>query len=102
MNRKLSLVVIAFGLACAGPTLAFDADHLAKVKASEDCTGCDLSGASLYFADLSDADLSATNLTDANLSRANLVGANLTGARMRHVILCNTIVSDGPVIYSGC
>jgi hypothetical protein len=36
MNRKL-LVVIAFGLACAGPTLAFDADHLAKVKAGEDC-----------------------------------------------------------------
>jgi uncharacterized protein YjbI with pentapeptide repeats len=82
MDRKLGFMVIAFWFACAGPTLAFDADHLAKVKAGEDCIGCDLTGANLYGADLTDADLS--------------------GAKMRGAILCNTTVSDGSVIYSGC
>jgi uncharacterized protein YjbI with pentapeptide repeats len=97
MNRKLGLAVIAFGFACAVPTLAFDADHLAKVKAGEDCIGCDLSEANLSVAYLSGADL-----TDANLDGAYLSGAYLFGAKMRGAILCNTIVSDGSVIYSGC
>jgi hypothetical protein len=92
MKRKLVLAVIAFGFACAGPTLAFDADHLAKVKVRENCIGCDLSG----------ADLSDANLYDANLTDANLYGADLSGAKMRGAILCNTTVSDGSLIYSGC
>jgi uncharacterized protein YjbI with pentapeptide repeats len=72
MNIKIALVVIAFGFSCAGPTLAFDANHLAKVKAYEDCMGCDLSG------------------------------ANLSSSQMRGAILCNTIMPYGSVIYSGC
>jgi uncharacterized protein YjbI with pentapeptide repeats len=117
MSRKLALVVIAFGLACAGPTLAFDADDLAKVKAGEVCIGCNLSyadltraslyGAYLYGADLTGADLTGADLTGADLSGADLSGASLRGANlsraeMRRAILCNTTVSDGSVIYSGC
>jgi uncharacterized protein YjbI with pentapeptide repeats len=117
MNRKLALMVIAFGFACAGPTLAFDADHLAKVKAGEDCIDCDLSGADLTLVDLSgadlsgadlsnsslpSADLSGANLSGANLHNANLTSVDLSGARMLGAILCNTIVSDGSIIYSGC
>jgi uncharacterized protein YjbI with pentapeptide repeats len=112
MNIKLALMVIAFGFACAGPTLAFDADHLAKVKAGEDCIDCDLSGADLTLVDLSGADLSGADLSNsslpsadlsgANLHNANLTSADLSGAKMLGAILCNTTVSDGSVIYSGC
>ena len=77
MNRKLPLVVIAFGLACAGPTLAFEAGDVAKATLAQECSRCDL--------------------TDANLS-----GANLLSSQMRGAILCNTIMPDGSLIYSGC
>ena len=51
--------------------------------------------------------LSIGSLKDADLSAANLVNANLTGADLgsaivMDIILCNTTMPDGSVIYSGC
>jgi uncharacterized protein YjbI with pentapeptide repeats len=85
-------------------------------------TRADLRGATLLFADLRSANLSGANLRSANLtgaylsgaelngadlSRANLTGADLrgadlSGADLLGAILCNTIMPDGSVIYSGC
>ena len=77
----------------------------------------DLTGANLQAADLTDAVLYAAELREANLSGAylkrahlrlavligaDLRGADLRGAKMNGVILCNTIMPDGSVIYSGC
>jgi uncharacterized protein YjbI with pentapeptide repeats len=42
------------------------------------------------------------NLVSADLSDANLDGTNLTGAAMKGITLCNTIMPDGSVLYSGC
>jgi uncharacterized protein YjbI with pentapeptide repeats len=107
MNRKLPLVVIAFGLACAGPTLAFDAGDVAKATLAQECSRCDLTDANLTDANLAGARLMGANLSGANLIGANLDGANLSGAnlsssQMRGAILCNTIMPDGSLIYSGC
>jgi len=36
------------------------------------------------------------------LSNANLEGAVLNNVSMKGVILCNTTMPDGSVVYSGC
>ena len=59
-----------------------DPADLQKLKDTNKCVECDLSG--------------------ADLLEANLEGANLSGAFMKGAILCNTIMPDGSVIYSGC
>ena len=64
--------------------------------------GANLTAASLRGADLSDADLREAFLKDADLSGADLSDAELKGAYMNGAILCNTIMPDGSVIYSGC
>ena len=61
-----------------------------------------LIGADLRGADLRGADLTDAFLRDTDLSAANLRDADLRGAQMNGVILCNTIMPDGSVIYSGC
>tara|TARA_B100000795_G_scaffold174500_1_gene131747 strand:- start:148 stop:513 length:366 start_codon:yes stop_codon:yes gene_type:complete len=103
---------------------AFSADpaDLQKLKDTGACVKCNLSGADLSGAGLSGANLMFANLELANLRNANLTGAflrganleganlasaDLTGAFMRgtymvEVLLCNTIMPDGSVIYSGC
>ena len=92
----------------ASSASAFDPDDLQKLKDTGNCEECALSGANLGM----DADLEGANLfkaflvdaylTDARLLSANLESANLRGAAMRGVILCNTTMPDGSVIYSGC
>lgn len=67
-----------------------------------DLSGAILAGATFSYADLSGADLSRANLSDADLSGANLSDANLDYATMNGVILCNTTMPNGSVIYSGC
>lgn len=61
---------------------AFDTAHLQKLKDTNECIACDLSG--------------------ANLAYASLRGANLKGAELMGAILCNTTMRDDSVIYSGC
>ena len=51
---------------------------------------------------LKNADLTLTNLESANLGGADLRGAKLDRAFMNEAILCNTIMPDGRIEYSGC
>ena len=62
----------------------------------------DLSGSNLSYSILGGANLRGADLTNANLSAARLREADLTSAMMNSVILCNTTMPDGSVIYSGC
>ena len=54
------------------------------------------------YMDLTGANLNNANLNNANLNNANLKGANLKGANLKGANLCNTIMPDASVIYSGC
>ena len=76
---------------------AYDEDDLEILKATGDCSACDLSEANLTGTNLYGADL-----TGADLSGADLMGANLKGAKMRGTILCNTTMPNGSIIYSNC
>ena len=66
----------------ASSASAADPADLQKLKDSKVCLTCDLS--------------------EANLEGADLRSAILNYARMRGAILCNTIMLDGSMIYSGC
>ena len=67
-------------------------EDLEKLKETNECPECDLSGANLKFA----------NLEWANLEWANLQGANTDYATMKGAILCNTTMPDGTKDNSGC
>ena len=100
-------VLVALLMTIGSQVSAFDYAHLQKLKDTNECVRCDLSGANLSGANLLRADLEGADLRYANLYGANLGGANLTHAElaatfMRATILCNTIMPDGSVIYSGC
>ena len=79
---KLLTVLAITAVMFASSASAFDPDDLQKLKDTGKCATCDLGG--------------------ADLSGANLEGANLAYAYMIDVILCNTTMPDGSVIYSGC
>jgi len=76
MKRTLTALTVAATM-FASSASAFDPDDLQKLKDTGNCERCDL--------------------VDANLDDAYLSGASMNGA-----ILCNTIMPDGSVIYSGC
>ena len=101
MKATLVGLTLAISLT-AGGAWAADPDDLQKLNDTGNCVKCNLSGANLEFAILSRADLSRADLKGANLSNANLFEADLKFAIMNGAILCNTIVPDGSVIYSGC
>ena len=96
----------------ASSAYAFDPADLQKLMDTNECVKCDLSGANLEGANLSGANLVSAYLAGANLAYADLNGANLAGADLesarlgrfdlRGATLCNTIMPDGSVIYSGC
>ena len=67
-----------------------------------DLQGAQLKGVNLGGANLKNADLTLTNLESANLGGADLRGAKLDRAFMNEAILCNTIMPDGRIEYSGC
>ncbi len=117
-----TVVLALLGAGAAAPVAAFNPRDLDELRANNACIKCDLAGADLTKANLRDADLmgadlSGADLTSANLRSADLTGANLTGAnleganlknadlkfaRMSGVVLCNTIMPDGRVRYTGC
>ena len=70
-------VLIAFLMMIGSQVSAVDPDDKQKLEDTKQCAQC-------------------------NLEAADLRGANLEGAKMKGVILCNTIMPDGSVIYSGC
>ena len=105
-------ILLAFLMTIGTQVGAADPADLKKLKDKGVCILCNLvsanlsdanlAGADLTGADLSNADLSNAYLEGANLDGTNLTGANLTGAAMKGITLCNTIMPDGSVIYSGC
>jgi len=70
-------VLIAFLMMIGFQVSAVDPDDKQKLEDTKQCAQC-------------------------NLEAADLRGANLEGAKMKGAILCNTIMPDGSVIYSGC
>ena len=116
MIRLLATITVAVTLVATSAS-AFDPAHLKRLMETNECKGCELSNANLLGAklrgailveailaraDLRNAILREANITGANLGGADLTGANLTRAYMNDVILCNTTMPDGSVIYSGC
>ena len=70
-------VLIAFLMMIGSQVSAVDPDDKQKLDDTKQCAQC-------------------------NLEAADLRGTNLEGAKMKGAILCNTIMPDGSVIYSGC
>ena len=70
-------VLIDFLMMIGSQVSAVDPDDKQKLEDTKQCAQC-------------------------NLEAADLRGANLEGAKMKGAILCNTIMPDGSVIYSGC
>ncbi|MBT6366680.1 MAG: pentapeptide repeat-containing protein [Bacteroidetes bacterium] len=70
-------VLIAFLMMIGSQVSAVDPDDKQKLEDTKQCAQC-------------------------NLEAADLRGANLEGAKMKGAILCNRIMPDGSVIYSGC
>jgi uncharacterized protein YjbI with pentapeptide repeats len=92
-----------------GPITTEIENNVDKLKKTNVCVECDLSGADLGEANLTGADLTEANLTnadltganlgwanltDANLGEANLTGANLTNANLTNAILDDVIGAD--------
>ena len=111
MQQLLATITVVATLAATSAS-AFDPAHLKRLMETNECKRCEFSNASLLgaklkgailaSADLRNAILREANITGANLGGADLTGANLTRAYMNDVILCNTTMPDGVVIYSGC
>ena len=97
-QTALTLVATMF----ASSASAADPDDLQKLEDTNDCVTCDLRAAYMTGASLRSANLRFSDLRDADLKEANLRGAFLEGAYMNGAILCNTIMPDASVIYSGC
>ena len=115
--KRLFAAVAVLATLVGSSASAFDPEHLKRLMETNECKGCELSNANLLgaklrgailveailaSADLRNAILREANITGANLGGADLTGANLTRAYMNDVILCNTTMPDGRVIYSGC
>ena len=96
MKRTLTALTLAASMFANGAS-AFDTVDLQKLKDTGDCMGCDLEGANLR-----EWPLMYANMSKADLTGADLKGAFMRGANMKGAILCNTIMPDGSVIYSGC
>ena len=111
MKRTLTALTVAATM-FASSASAFDPADLQKLLDTGNCYQCNLAGATLAGADLVGVNLEGANLRGVNLEGANLTdaflrGADLEGAKldfayMSGVILCNTTMPDGSVIYSGC
>ena len=86
MKQILATITVAVTLVASSAS-AFDPGHLKMLKDIGVCLNCDLGDA---------------NLNGADLSSAFLRNAKMRYARMKGVILCNTTMPDGSVIYSGC
>jgi len=87
VKKCLSLVLSVFVLTTTVNTAqAFNKNHLAQLKKTNQCPKCDLSRANLKGAKLFGAKLSRANLSRANLHKANLSGAKLIKAKLNGAI----------------
>ncbi|HXW68148.1 MAG TPA: pentapeptide repeat-containing protein [Dissulfurispiraceae bacterium] len=109
MTRR-TVAVLAITMLCMflmySIAFGFNAADLAALKATHNCSRCDLSGANLQGVNLKGANLSWTNLTRANLDGANLTGANLyeavlSGVNLTGARLSGSIWTDGITCTQG-
>ena len=82
MKRKAtSFVALALGMCLLySDADAYNDADVAKLKATNACEKCDLSGVNLASANLRQARLAGANLSNANLHKADLTGADLSTA----------------------
>jgi len=84
----------------ASSTSAFDPADLERLRTTNTCVECDLSGADLKGADLEGADLTGADLKGADLvggawlNGANFTDADLSGANFADAELIGTIFKD--------
>ena len=80
-NKSVLIIFLSLILSCfflSGDVFAYKQSDLKKLRDTNKCIKCDLSGANLQYTNLSGANLSETNLNKANLNKANLNKANLS------------------------
>ena len=81
-TSRLPLIVF-FSAVCSVVMLnvvtAENKDDRARLLATRECSGCDLTGTNLSPYDLHGVKVQAALLSDAILYRSNLAGADLTG-----------------------
>ena len=77
--KTLTVAIIFSFIGLAAPVYAENPDHVAKLKNTKQCPGCDLSGADLSKLNLKNANLKGANLRSANLSESNLLQADWKG-----------------------
>jgi len=77
---KHTLALIALTLTLTAPSLAQNADHIAKAKKGQSCQGCNLFQANLAYKDIADANFSESRLRQSNLALATFDGVNLSSA----------------------
>ena len=102
MKRILVLVGMAIfsgWLMIPGSAAAYDINDLSKLRNTNTCTNCNLTGAPLTGAILSKADMTGSNLTSATLTAAKLdsaklINANLGGAHLDNADLTGADLSD--------
>ena len=112
-----SIILVLAMTLIAAPALAYKQEDLEKLKATNSCESCDLTGADLVGVKLRDANLTGADLRGAKLPKvklraSNLTGANLTGAVLinakidfadfSNAKLCNTVMPDGQRIFKDC
>jgi len=78
---------------------ALNQADLLKLKETNRCSGCDLSGANFRNANLENAVLRGANLKGADLNGANLIGADLNGANLIGADLGNAILLNSDILW---
>ena len=76
---------------------AYNETDLAKLKATNTCEGCDLSGANLGEVNLGGANLTGANLSNANLKNTDFTTTNLKNAKLDGALYCKTKMLWGEV-----
>ena len=81
IGKTTKFVALAMGMCLmySGADAYNDAD-VAKLKATNTCEKCDLSGSDFRGANLRQARLAGANLSNADLRQADLTGADLSAA----------------------
>lgn len=117
MTQAVRIVAICSALAAVAVLRAAEASdpaHVAQLRATGSCAGCDLAGADLKgltaelgdlsYANLAESDLYKARLKNANLAGASLNGANLSGADLtgaRGADLAGAITDAATICPSG-
>jgi len=100
MKKKisiLSLSLIVSFTSLSGNVFAYKESDLKKLKETNKCFKCDLSGINFYMenlvgVNLKGSDLSKSNLAMSDLSESNLTEVNLNGAKLSRANLTGAIL----------